>query len=285
MMSLLHFCRTASILLACLLQLVDADAPAPQPADPSSAACQFDVGYGLYDLSPLNKLGKQVLPTSAGTLYLSPCTPIRAADCAALCCLNTDGGRWASCGFTQGQGGPLVGAEFNGVDGFQVKLTGEKCHGSVPYVAFVHYLCDQGASGQNAGTADVDPADPCTLQIRWPSASACSQRPTDKGSYSPALWHLKFIAAYFGAALVYFAGGYIYNYKVYGLSGREAFPHSQFWFVDLHGLVTDGCYFSLDLAKALHARLHKCCTGQDMPDTSEYAYSRAPTFEADVDQD
>ena len=104
------------------------------------------------------KLGKQVLPTSAGTLYLSPCTPIRAADCAALCCLNTDGGRWASCGFKQGQGGPLVGAEFNGVDGFQVrvgtrrrctpacdfvhqvKLTGEKCHGSVPYVAFVHYL-------------------------------------------------------------------------------------------------------------------------------------------------
>jgi hypothetical protein len=62
---------------------------------------------------------------------------------------------------------------------------------------------------------------------------------------------LKFIAAYFGAALVYFAGGYIYNYKVYGLSGREAFPHSQFWFVDLHGLVTDGCYFSLDLAKVL----------------------------------
>ncbi len=41
----------------------------------------------------------------------------------------------------------------------------------------------------------------------------------------------------------------MYNYKVYGLSGREAFPHSQFWFVDLHGLVNDGCYYSLDLAK------------------------------------
>ncbi len=36
--------------------------------------------------------------------------------------------------------------------------------------------CDQGASGENSATADVDPADPCTLQIRWPSASACSQR-------------------------------------------------------------------------------------------------------------
>jgi hypothetical protein len=128
------------------------------------------------------------------------------------------------------------------------------------------------------------------------------QQPTDKGSYSPAQWHWKFVAAYFGVALVYFAGGYVYNYKVYGLSGRDAFLHSQFWFVDLRGLVTDGCYYSIDLAKvqlarscnhlarmtrwqAAHARLHKCCTGQDLPETSEYAYSRAPTFEADVDQD
>jgi hypothetical protein len=41
----------------------------------------------------------------------------------------------------------------------------------------------------------------------------------------------------------------MYNNKVYGLSGREACPHSQFWFVDLRGLVTDGCYYSLDVAK------------------------------------
>ena len=107
-----------------------------------------------------------------------------------------------------------------------------------------------------------------------------------------------------------------YNNKVFGLSGREAVPHSQFWFMDLRGLVADGCYYSLDIAKVrptslprplfllltslprplfllftprcsqvAYARLHKCLTGQDVPDTSEYAYSRAPTFEADVDQD
>jgi hypothetical protein len=133
-----QFFPAASLLLICLWRLAAADAPAPQPTDPSSGACQFDVGFGLYDLSALNvscvlpspaplmtllqKLGKQVLPTNIGTLYFSPCSPIRAADCSALCCLNTDGGRWASCGFAQGVGGPLVGSEFSGVDGFQVAL-------------------------------------------------------------------------------------------------------------------------------------------------------------------
>ena len=53
---------------------------------------------------------------------------------------------------------------------------------------------------------------------------------------------------------MYFAGGYVYNNKVYGLSGRDAFLHSQFWFVDLRGLVTDGCYYSMDMAKVLLAR-------------------------------
>ena len=61
-----------------------------------------------------------MLETKAGELYLSPCSPIRAADCTALCCLNTEGGKWQSCGFTQGVAAPLSGAEFNGVDGFQV---------------------------------------------------------------------------------------------------------------------------------------------------------------------
>jgi hypothetical protein len=145
------------------------------------------------------------------------------------------------------------------------------------------------------------------LPARFESALKLSQQPTSKGTYSPAHWQWKFIAAYAGVALAYFAGGYVYNNKVFGLSGREAVPHSQFWFVDLRGLVADGCYYSLDVAKvrlpslpprplfllftpprcsqAAYARLHKCLTGQDVPDTSEYAYSRAPTFEADVDQD
>ena len=75
------------------------------------------------------------------------------------------------------------------------------------------------------------------------------QQPTSKGSYSAAQWHWKFIGAYVGLAFVYFAAGYMYNNKVYGLSGREACPHSQFWFVDLRGLVIDGCYYSLDVGK------------------------------------
>jgi len=37
--------------------------------------------------------------------------------------------------------------------------------------------------------------------------------------------------------------------------------------------------------QALYARVHKCVTGNELPETSAYAYSRAPTFEADVDQD
>ena len=54
---------------------------------------------------------------------------------------------------------------------------------------------------------------------------------------------------------MYFAGGYLYNNKVYGLSGRDAFLHSQFWFVDLWGLVTDGFYYSMDMVKVpLRAR-------------------------------
>jgi hypothetical protein len=184
--------------------------------------------------------------------------------------------------------------------------------------------CDPGASGQNAGSAEVDPTNSCAISIRWPSASACSlrvrtsqhgdnisalilfQQPTSKGSYSSGKWHWQFVVAFLGVCLAYFGGGYMYNYKVYGLSGREAFPHSQFWLVDLRGLVTDGCYYSFDLAKViqflhpspprhkfsitrcsqgLYARVHKCITGQDVSDNSEYAYSRAPTFEADVDQD
>ncbi len=72
----------------------------------------------------LQKLGKQVIETNSGTLYLSPCTQIRAVDCTALCCLNTVGGSWSSCGFTQGVAGPLQGPEFTGVDGFQVAA----CH-------------------------------------------------------------------------------------------------------------------------------------------------------------
>ena len=83
----------------------------------------------------------------------------------------------------------------------QVKLRGEKCKGSDPYVATVHYLCfprpsapvaclqlpssshsplhcscDPGSTGQNSGSAEVDPADACAINIRWPSASACSLR-------------------------------------------------------------------------------------------------------------
>jgi hypothetical protein len=184
-------------------------------------------------------------------MYFSPCSAIQAADCSALCCINTEGGKWQSCGFTQGLPSPLAGAEFNGVDGFQVpqprlrccisrngprlaelclsplptyfqrdggvqvKLTGEKCRGTNPYVATVHYLylpqrptlpvflicwcslrhslrgthplppppppstrirCDPGASGQSSSTAESDPGDSCAINIRWPSASACSLR-------------------------------------------------------------------------------------------------------------
>jgi hypothetical protein len=69
----------------------------------------------------LQKLPKQVFETNSGTLYFSPCRQIRAADCSALCCLNTAGGSWSSCGFTQGVAGPLFGPEFTGVDGFQVQ--------------------------------------------------------------------------------------------------------------------------------------------------------------------
>ena len=87
------------------------------------------------------------------------------------------------------------------------------------------------------------------MSARFEAALKLSQQPTTKGTYSPAQWHWKFIAAYAGAALVYFAGGYVYNNKVFGLSGREAVPHSQFWFMDLRGLVADGCYYSLDIAK------------------------------------
>ena len=64
---------------------------------------------------------------------------------------------------------------------------------------------------------------------------------------------------YFGVAVVYFAGGYMYNNKVYGLSGREACPHSQFWFVDLQGLVTDGCYYSLDVIKVKFPHKRAIC--------------------------
>jgi hypothetical protein len=44
----------ALLVYFCLCHLVAADAPAPPPFDPSVPACQFDVGYGLYDLTPLN---------------------------------------------------------------------------------------------------------------------------------------------------------------------------------------------------------------------------------------
>jgi len=130
----------AALVLLCLCHPTAGDAPppAPQPFDPPAPACQFDLGFGLYDLTALNvrmhstlfccaslmastqKLGKQVLPTNIGEMYFSPCSAIQAFDCSALCCINTEGGKWQSCGFTQGQPGPLVGAEFNGVDGFQV---------------------------------------------------------------------------------------------------------------------------------------------------------------------
>jgi hypothetical protein len=53
-MSCLWRCSAALIALVGLWHLAAADAPAPPPLDPSAAACQFDVGYGLYDLTPLN---------------------------------------------------------------------------------------------------------------------------------------------------------------------------------------------------------------------------------------
>ena len=50
----LQFYSGALLLLICLCRPAAADTPAPQPMDPSSAACQFDVGFGLYDLNALN---------------------------------------------------------------------------------------------------------------------------------------------------------------------------------------------------------------------------------------
>jgi hypothetical protein len=54
MQSLLQLWTAASLLLICLWRPAAADPPVPQPTDPSSGFCQFDVGFGLYDLSALN---------------------------------------------------------------------------------------------------------------------------------------------------------------------------------------------------------------------------------------
>ena len=56
------------------------------------------------------------------------------------------------------------------------------------------------------------------MSARFEAALKLSQQPTTKGTYSPAQWHWKFIAAYAGAALVYFAGGYVYTPYPYNIN-------------------------------------------------------------------
>jgi hypothetical protein len=51
-----------------------------------------------------------------------------------------------------------------------------------------------------------------------------------------------FIIIVLAGSSVYFAGGYIFNWKVKHLEGRERIPHVDFW-AGLPGLVKEGCRF------------------------------------------
>ncbi len=57
MPSLISLTPFAALFLLCCCRPTASDAPppAPQPSDPPAPnSCQFDLGFGLYDLNPLN---------------------------------------------------------------------------------------------------------------------------------------------------------------------------------------------------------------------------------------
>ena len=55
-----------------------------------------------------------------------------------------------------------------------------------------------------------------------------------------------------GISVVYFGGGYVYNWKVKGAEASERLPHKDFW-VGLPGLVKVRWYFD--------DQIHTDCTG------------------------
>eukprot|EP00759_Apiculatamorpha_spiralis_P024078 PhF_6_TR27805/c1_g2_i7/m.40523/K10089/M6PR; cation-dependent mannose-6-phosphate receptor len=62
-----------------------------------------------------------------------------------------------------------------------------------------------------------------------------------------------FLIIFFVSATVYIGAGTVYNYKVKGMTGAEAFPNLEFW-KGLPGLCKDGCLFFVEKVKGLAGR-------------------------------
>jgi hypothetical protein len=58
-----------------------------------------------------------------------------------------------------------------------------------------------------------------------------------------SVWGRNFLIALVAGIAAYAGGGTLYNQRVKGLTGRDAFPHISFW-AELQGLVTDGARFA-----------------------------------------
>jgi len=59
-----------------------------------------------------------------------------------------------------------------------------------------------------------------------------------------------FLILFFVGGFCYVTLGVLYNYKMKGIMGKEAIPNYEFW-LELPGLVKDGCFFAFEKIKGL----------------------------------